>query len=109
LKATGKQQVRDKAYNLKYHFGITIEEYNRMFAGQGNACASCRTTTNGTSGRALPVDHDHATGEIRGILCTACNQALGHVYDNIERLEGLAAYLRRHQLKQAAKSMRLIA
>ncbi len=76
-----------------------------MFAGQGNACASCRTTTNGTSGRAMPVDHDHATGEIRGILCTACNQAVGHVYDNIERLEALAAYLRRDQLEQAAKSL----
>jgi len=109
LKATGKQQVRDKAYNLKYHFGITIEEYNRLFAEQGCKCPGCGATENGVKDRAMPVDHDHATGEIRGILCTACNQALGHVYDNIERLEGLAAYLRRHQLKQAAKSMRLIA
>jgi hypothetical protein len=41
------------------------------------------------------VDHDHATGAIRGIVCNNCNMALGLVDDSVERLEDLIGYLRR--------------
>lgn len=42
----------------------------------------------------LQVDHDHRTGEIRGLLCRPCNIALGHVYDDPTRLAGLIEYLK---------------
>lgn len=47
------------------------------------------------SSEKLCVDHDHATGEVRGMLCDLCNKALGHARDDIEILEGLITYLKR--------------
>ena len=60
-----------------------------MVAAQGGTCAVC-------SGPAQHVDHDHETGEVRGILCFNCNQALGNVRDNPDVLRGLARYLDLH-------------
>ena len=53
----------------------------------GKSCAIC-----GSDG-AMVLDHDHATGELRGFLCNPCNGALGMMRDNISRLESAIAYL----------------
>jgi hypothetical protein len=45
-------------------YGITLDQFEQMFALQGSACAVCRKT-----GVTLCVDHCHRTGEIRGLLC----------------------------------------
>lgn len=39
-------------------------------------------------------DHNHDTGEVRGVLCRECNLTLGHSSESAARLEGLAAYIR---------------
>lgn len=46
--------------------------------------------------RKVAADHDHATGQPRGILCNTCNSMLGHAHDNPDVLEKGAAYLRFH-------------
>jgi hypothetical protein len=62
-------------YRLKRDYGITPEEYLEIQAFQGGTCYICQRA-NGRTVR-LCVDHDHATGFIRGLLCKACNTFLG--------------------------------
>jgi hypothetical protein len=81
-----------REYHLRRRYGIGQADVDRMLAGQDNRCAGC--------GKPDPehVDHDHATGAVRGMLCFNCNQALGNVHDSLRVLEGLSAYLVRHRL-----------
>jgi hypothetical protein len=74
-------------------FGVTAEQYQALLDRQGNRCAICRTTEPG-KGECFAVDHDHATGLIRGLLCVHCNVGLGHFRDDTDLLELAVAYLR---------------
>jgi hypothetical protein len=72
-------------------FGLTLEEYERLLLQQDGRCAICmrRPRT-----RRLAVDHNHATGEIRGLLCTRCNhKILGAAGESPSLLRRAAAYL----------------
>lgn len=69
--------------------GITPEEYEMMFEGQEGRCAICGKP----QARRLNIDHDHATGKIRGLLCSRCNLGLGYFKDNIDNLNAAVAYL----------------
>lgn len=65
-------------------YGLTIDSFNEMAARQDGRCAICRQPeTLVGRGTATPqnlsVDHDHATGTVRGLLCGRCNRGLGHV------------------------------
>jgi hypothetical protein len=73
-------------------YGIDDIEYNRILMAQGGVCAICGGTD--PSGRRLCVDHDHKTGEVRGLLCTSCNYTLGAAKDNASVLERMINYLR---------------
>lgn len=53
-------------------FGITLDEYDVMFAAQGSVCAICKQAPKGKN--RLAVDHDHTTGKVRDLLCTLCNR-----------------------------------
>jgi hypothetical protein len=88
-----KRRVRRQAHNthLKATYGITIDEYDQLFESQDGTCWIC---DGGTSKRFLAVDHDHKTGEVRGLLCATCNKTLGKFRDNPERFDKAAAYLR---------------
>jgi recombination endonuclease VII len=77
-------------------FGLTIEDYERLLASQNGVCAICHGPPNDGRKR-LAVDHDHTTGEVRGLLCNSCNLTLGQAKDSEERLLAAAAYLRRHR------------
>lgn len=96
LKAAAKARYeQEKRYWTLRRYGLTIEEYERMLSDQGGLCATCLKPPNGRWKR-LHIDHDHATGVVRGLLCESCNHALGKVGDNIETLERMVAYLRKH-------------
>lgn len=88
--------VRNATLRKKY--GITIEDYEKMFDDQGGACAICgrKEFVKDRTGRVrenLSVDHDHGTNRIRGLLCHHCNAALGHVSDDPSLLVRMVNYL----------------
>lgn len=77
--------------NLEKKFGLTPDEYHGLLDSQDGKCAICQTAPRN---RNLAVDHDHKTGQIRGLLCTMCNhQMLGGAKDDVEILRRAVAYL----------------
>lgn len=89
----GKDRVFDQS--LRRLYGITLEQYNQMLADQDHLCGLCGETPD--TDRRMHVDHDHATGKIRALLCHHCNLLLGNAKDSIARLRLGIAYLERHQ------------
>lgn len=77
---------------LETMYGITPEEYRRIFHDvQGGRCAVCRNQPRSIR---FAVDHDHKTGEVRGILCKRCNHdLLGGGHDSIDTLWNAIVYL----------------
>ena len=65
-----KSQQRNKYLQSKY--GIGLKHYHRMFKAQDGKCAVCARPPK--PGKNLHVDHDHATGEVRGLLDYYCNR-----------------------------------
>lgn len=70
-------------------YGITREQLDALIAEQGGLCAVCRERP------AEHVDHDHVSGEVRGVLCFPCNAALGQLMDRSDLLLAAADYLER--------------
>lgn len=97
LKKMGPRQLKNRW--LKANYGITVDDYDAMLEKQGGVCAICggtETSCHGKDGkgvRALAVDHDHATGVVRKLLCAKCNKALGLLGDCPDRLRAAAAYI----------------
>jgi hypothetical protein len=73
-----KANARDKYVARKY--GITAAMYRDLESWQGGKCYGCRRATGAS--RELAVDHDHATGEVRMLLCSTCNNIVGHFRDD---------------------------
>lgn len=85
---------------LKRNYGISIDRYNEMLANQGGCCAICaKAEANEIRGKvvSLAVDHDHATGAVRALLCSSCNTALGLFNDNAELLAKARDYVLYHK------------
>lgn len=64
--------IYQRRWHLKNTYNLSEEEWQQIFSLQKHACAICRSTLPGNK-RGWVVDHDHSTGEIRGILCHHCN------------------------------------
>jgi Recombination endonuclease VII len=62
--------------HLKAMYGMTTTDYKRLFAYQGGKCAICRKVWRTAKKKTLHVDHDHITGDVRGLLCNRCNTGL---------------------------------
>ena len=91
--------------HLKRTFGITLVNFIAMRKAQKDCCAVCKkpeTVVDRRSGkpRRLHVDHNHKTGEVRGLLCTRCNMAVGYVADDPKRAIAVADYLTKHMKKE---------
>ena len=91
-----------REYALKDNYGIGLQEYEEMLRQQGGRCAICEAIEADVRGCRLHVDHCHATGAVRGLLCSNCNHGLGKFADLPERLEQAALYLRSHERRQGS-------
>jgi len=87
-----KLRARDRC--LQKLYGISLNDYNELFATQKGMCPACGKHQ-GEFDKSLVVDHDHDTGKVRGLLCSGCNLALGNVKENIETLYGSVEYLKK--------------
>jgi hypothetical protein len=99
LTGTPEKRLADRKSYLKRNYGITLQEYDAMFEAQGGMCAICGEPR--PEERTLHVDHDHETGEIRGLLCFRCNNALGDLRDDYELFQRAADYLDRDEAVSA--------
>ena len=93
-------RARERERHTLRKYGISLADYEAMFAAQGGRCAICRTPAT----RTLDIDHDHETGEVRGLLCTSCNRMLGHAGDDQATLIAAIAYLQRSSRKSRRSS-----
>jgi len=82
-------EVTRRSY-LKVKYGMTPEQFDELLAHQGGACPICDTKD---PGKSWCVDHDHVSGQVRGILCWHCNVALGHLRDDVVSLATAIDYL----------------
>jgi hypothetical protein len=83
-------------WRLKKNFGISLEDYNRMFQEQQGLCLGCYQHQSSFN-KAFAVDHDHVTGKVRGLLCMKCNSILGYAADSSIILRRLADYADKHK------------
>ena len=87
-----KNPRRHRNKQLKCMYGIALDEYEDMLGKQDGVCAICGEVC--STGNNLCVDHDHDTGEVRGLLCQRCNMELGFVEKNLTRM---TEYLQRYR------------
>jgi hypothetical protein len=83
------QAYRD--WYLRTKYGLTQGEFEAMLASQGGLCAICSLPM-GTP----KIDHNHDTGEVRGLLCSPCNTGIGHLKDSPEVLFAAYQYVSTH-------------
>jgi hypothetical protein len=75
-------------------YGIDMAWFSSQYSKQGGACAICKCAIDAIPTRYTHVDHDHATGVVRGILCQACNKGLGLFHDSSDALIRASEYLK---------------
>ena len=96
-----KECMRDR--HLRDKYDISSDRFDEMLAEQGGGCGICGATEPGGNGNTFHVDHDHATGKVRGLLCSKCNPGLGCFDDDPDLLQNAIEYLNRHkELREAA-------
>ena len=76
-------------------YGLSETEFFALFVEQGGECAICSTPLTIVGPERANVDHDHATGVVRGLLCWQCNTGIGKFRDDPDVLSAASAYLRR--------------
>jgi len=86
-------------YSLKRYYGMTLDEYQERLLKQNGVCAICEKpeiAIHHGKVRTLSVDHDHATGAVRDLLCSYCNSLLGQAKDDRSVLLAALKYLDKH-------------
>lgn len=82
--------------HLREKYGLSLAEYDALMNAQSGVCKICgepeRAVASSGIVLSLSVDHDHATGKVRGLLCRHCNIAVGWL-EKAANLDGLLAYL----------------
>lgn len=97
VKAFRKRSPQTRLAHILRQYGITIADFERMRQEQGGCCAVCgRSDSADKRGYRLHVDHCHATGKVRGLLCSNCNLGIGKFGDKPELLDAALQYVRKH-------------
>ena len=81
-----RRQIED--CRLRLFYGLGREVFDRLVLTQGGRCAICNDPM-----RPPCVDHDHATGEVRGLLCLRCNTAIAFLRERPALFTAAVAYL----------------
>lgn len=96
--------ARKRARNrvaLLGRYGITLEQHEQMLRSQDGRCDICKRKFKDS--RNTHTDHDHATGKVRSLLCTRCNNGLGHVErDGGQWVKLAMKYIKKHRSADAA-------
>jgi len=90
-KFQARSRTNGPRWSRKYQYGLTEEQFLTLITVQNNACAICQQLFNELRGAC--VDHDHGTGEVRGLLCRQCNSGIGMLKDSPRRLRRAYCYL----------------
>lgn len=99
-----QKSAYDRAWNLRNKFGLSMEDFDALYERQGKGCAICGAAkTVGKRGH-LHVDHDHISGNVRGLLCQRCNTALGLLGDQKSAVKKWTAKALRYLEKKNAKT-----
>jgi hypothetical protein len=88
VKVLAENRKTAREHRLRRTYGISLQDYDRMFARQGGRCAMCWKT----SEHSLCVDHSHRTGILRGLLCINCNVGFGNFSESPAFLRRAADY-----------------
>jgi hypothetical protein len=81
-----QHKVVAQRWHRKHIYGLSDVEYKALYLAQAGLCAACG------SQEKLVVDHDHVTGNVRGLLCHTCNVLLGSIEKDQERVEKVMEY-----------------
>lgn len=81
--------------NAKYRYGVPDVYFEGLLEKQNGVCAICRQKC--SLNARLSIDHDHGSGDVRGLLCKKCNLGLGYFGDDLHLLLQAAAYLREYK------------
>lgn len=91
---------------LKQQYGLSVQEYLLLIQKQNGGCAICggkNIRKNNKTG--LCVDHNHITGNTRGLLCDQCNRGLGLLKDSVDILSKAVKYLKKYGTKTVPKGV----
>lgn len=86
-KYTVENKEKYKELKRRWVYGLPLGSYDKMLEEQNNKCAICMER------KSLVIDHDHKTGNVRGLLCMSCNSALGKFKDSELILASAIRYL----------------
>jgi hypothetical protein len=87
-----------KFYQIKKNYNLSETDFNNMIINQNNKCLICNKEFKfkDDSNKHIHIDHNHKTGNVRGLLCPKCNLLLGICNDNVEILKSAIQYLKEH-------------
>ena len=88
-----KKAIYSRKRVLESRYGITQKDWDRMHDDQGGLCALCRIPGRTGKHGKFAVDHNHDTGQVRGLLCTTCNVAIGALGETRENLQRAVDYV----------------
>lgn len=96
-----QSRANNKRTHVANKYGITTEDYDALLKAQNSVCAICGEASNSMHPKGkvydLAVDHNHKTGAVRGLLCRACNYALGLFRENPNHLKSALQYLEKYK------------
>ena len=99
LEAIKRKDYENLRNNIR-KYGLTVAEFEAMLAAQDGLCMICGKPPKPDGVRAasrLHIDHDHATGENRDLICLNCNRGLGYFKDDPVLMRAAAEYVERHR------------
>lgn len=86
-----KDRRKTRNYQLKGLYGITMDDYDKMYKKQNGCCEICSKRF-----EKLFIDHSHVTNKVRGLLCGACNKMIGFAKENTVTLVNAIQYINKH-------------